>query len=277
MPAEIQTDIRRTPVDPGLGVCGSPREVAQRSVRARPAAATTRGASSRFMGGGHRRSTGSSTSAGQAEHPGEGATISTTRTDGRIAHCTTPTAKRSPRAQRAGRRLPSSRAPPASPGNALPLRVIRSATIHNVGKRATAARWSARRGRRVMAKEGEQQVRLPSGEVREVHIEVHATIGRSAAWSTGISIGEAGHSRWDGLEAAQPQRRMTYIDPRWAADQERPAAHPTPWGKTKGVGATTSGRTASSSTGTVEGIKRSMSRSIRRAHSWTSISRRRWR
>ena len=69
------------------------------------------------------------------------------------------------------------------PGNALPLRGIPlGTTIHNLelrrGKGGQLVR-SAGAAAQLMAKEGDYaQVRLPSGEVRQIHIECYATIGQ---------------------------------------------------------------------------------------------------
>jgi large subunit ribosomal protein L2 len=69
------------------------------------------------------------------------------------------------------------------PGNALPLKSIPlGTTIHNLeltrGKGGQLVR-SAGAAAQLMAREGSYaQVRLPSGEVREVHVECYATIGQ---------------------------------------------------------------------------------------------------
>ncbi len=59
-----------------------------------------------------------------------------------------------------------------------------------------------------MAKEGEYaQVRLPSGEVREVHIECYATIGQVGNLEhENVSIGKAGRNRWMGFKPHDARR-----------------------------------------------------------------------
>ncbi|MFA5143811.1 MAG: 50S ribosomal protein L2 [Candidatus Omnitrophota bacterium] len=76
--------------------------------------------------------------------------------------------------------------------------------IHNVelrkGSGATIAR-SAGNSCIIMAKEGDYaQVKLPSGEIRQINVECMATIGQvgNIEHET-ISIGKAGRSRWMGL------------------------------------------------------------------------------
>lgn len=89
-------------------------------------------------------------------------------------------------------------------GNCLPLRKILEGTlIHaielKIGKGAAMAR-SAGSYAQVAAKEGEYaQIKLPSSEVRYVHLDCRATIGTVGnADHMNISIGKAGRSRWLG-------------------------------------------------------------------------------
>src|SRR5213083_3571908 len=89
-------------------------------------------------------------------------------------------------------------------GNALPLKGIPlGTTIHNLelkrGRGGQLVR-SAGAAAQLMAKEGGYaQVRLPSGEVREVHIECYATIGQVGNLEhENISVGKAGRNRWIG-------------------------------------------------------------------------------
>ena len=77
----------------------------------------------------------------------------------------------------------SSRNADIKPGNNLPLRFIPlGTTIHNIELKIWAARSCAARpatGAQLMAKEGDwAQVRLPSGEIRRVHLDCRATIGQ---------------------------------------------------------------------------------------------------
>ena len=90
-------------------------------------------------------------------------------------------------------------------GNALPLANIPLGTlVHNVelkiGKGAQMVR-SAGESAQLMAKEGNYSLlRLPSGELRQVHIRCRATIGVvSNTDYENITIGKAGRSRWKGI------------------------------------------------------------------------------
>jgi large subunit ribosomal protein L2 len=130
-------------------------------------------------------------------------------------------------------------------GNALPLAGIPAGTfVHNVemrpGKGAQLAR-SAGMSIQLMAKEGKfAQLRLPSGEVRNVPAECLATIGSVGnADHENISVGKAGRSRWLGI---RPQSRgvvMNPVDhPHGGGEGKSPQGNPhpvSPWGwHTKG-------------------------------------------
>ena len=89
-------------------------------------------------------------------------------------------------------------------GNCLPLRKIPLGTVmHNLelkmGRGGQLVR-SAGAGAQLMAKESAYaQVRLPSGEVRRVHLDCCATIGQVGNIEhSNISLGKAGRSRWLG-------------------------------------------------------------------------------
>ena len=101
-------------------------------------------------------------------------------------------------------------------GNALPLANIPVGTIiHNIelkpGKGGQMVR-SAGNGAQLMAKEGAfAQVRLPSGEVRKVHIECRATIGEVGNLDhQNIQIGKAGRKRHMGI---RPTVRGSVMNP----------------------------------------------------------------
>jgi large subunit ribosomal protein L2 len=88
------------------------------------------------------------------------------------------------------------------PANALPLRNIPLGTlVHNIeltlGKGGQLCR-SAGTSAQLIAKEGKYaSLRLPSGEIRMVHLECRATIGAVGnAEHENIKIGKAGRSRW---------------------------------------------------------------------------------
>ncbi len=117
---------------------------------------------------------------------------------------------------KAGDSVVSSRNADIKPGNALPLRFIPLGTvIHNVelkvGKGAQLVR-SAGVAAQLVAKENEwAQVRLPSGEIRKVHLDCRATIGQvSNPDHANITIGKAGRSRWLGK---RPHNRGVTMNP----------------------------------------------------------------
>ncbi|MDR1778307.1 MAG: 50S ribosomal protein L2 [Clostridiales Family XIII bacterium] len=101
-------------------------------------------------------------------------------------------------------------------GNALPLRNIPLGTIiHNIelkaGKGAQLVR-SAGNSAQLMAKEDKfAQVRLPSGEVRKVHMDCRATIGEVGNIDhEQIKIGKAGRKRHMGI---RPTVRGSVMNP----------------------------------------------------------------
>jgi len=129
-------------------------------------------------------------------------------------------------------------------GNALPLRHIPPGTpIHNIelkkGKGAQMVR-SAGSSAVIMAKEKNYaQIRLPSGEVRLVHLDCKATIGVVGNTDhKNISLGKAGRSRWLGRRPKVRGVAMNPIDHPHGGGEGRTSGgrHPvTPWGvPTKG-------------------------------------------
>ena len=117
---------------------------------------------------------------------------------------------------KAGDSVVSSRNADIKPGNALPLRFIPLGTvIHNIelkiGKGAQLVR-SAGVAAQLIAKEAEwAQVRLPSGEIRKVHMDCRATIGQvSNPDHANITIGKAGRTRWLGK---RPHNRGVSMNP----------------------------------------------------------------
>jgi large subunit ribosomal protein L2 len=129
-------------------------------------------------------------------------------------------------------------------GNALPLKGIPlGTTIHNLelkrGRGGQLVR-SAGAAAQLMAKEGSYaQVRLPSGEVREVHIECYATIGQVGNIEhENVSIGKAGRNRWIGRRPHVRGVAMNPVDHPMGGGEGKTSGgrHPTsPWGwKTKG-------------------------------------------
>ena len=131
------------------------------------------------------------------------------------------------------------------PGNALPLRFIPVGTdVHavelKVGKGAQVGR-SAGTKVTLMAKEGDwATLRMPSGEMRRVHIDCRATIGQIGNTEHGnIQWGKAGRRRWLGIRPHQRGVSMNPVDHPMGGGEGRSSGgrHPcTPWGiKTKGL------------------------------------------
>jgi len=102
------------------------------------------------------------------------------------------------------------------PGNAMPLRFIPLGTvIHNIELRKNKGGQvakSAGTGAQILAKEGDYaQVRLPSSEIRKIHLDCRATIGQIGNLDhQNISIGKAGRNRWKGW---RPHVRGTAMNP----------------------------------------------------------------
>jgi len=134
----------------------------------------------------------------------------------------------------------SSREADIKPGNSLPLRSIPlGTTIHNVALhvagRAQLVR-SAGDGAQLMAKEGDWgQVRLPSGEVRIVHLDCRATIGQLGNLEhSSVHIGKAGRSRWKGYRPHNRGVTMNPVDHPMGGGEGRSSGgrHPcSPWGQ----------------------------------------------
>ncbi len=131
------------------------------------------------------------------------------------------------------------------PGNALPLKMIPGGTmIHNIelrkGKGGQMVR-SAGGVAQLVAREGEYaQVKLPSGEVRKVHVECMATVGQVGNLDhKNVSIGKAGRTRWLGRRSHNRGVSMNPIDHPHGGGEGKTSGgrHPvTPWGKpTKGA------------------------------------------
>jgi large subunit ribosomal protein L2 len=130
------------------------------------------------------------------------------------------------------------------PGNSLPLRHMPTGTqIHavelQVGGGAKLGR-SAGIGITLMAKEGKwATLRMPSGEMRKVHVDCRATVGVVGnAEHKNIVWGKAGRTRWKGKRPHNRGVTMNPVDHPMGGGEGRSAGgrHPcTPWGKpTKG-------------------------------------------
>ncbi len=131
------------------------------------------------------------------------------------------------------------------PGNSLALRDIPTGTtIHNIelsaGRGGQIVR-SAGVSAQLMAKEGDYAtVRLPSTEMRMVHLECRATIGQVGnSTHENLSGGKAGRSRWKGVRPRVRGSAMNPVDhPHGGGEgKSNSGRHPvTPWGKpTKGA------------------------------------------
>ncbi len=129
-------------------------------------------------------------------------------------------------------------------GNSLPIRLIPLGTIiHNIelqiGGGGQMVR-SAGAGAQLMAREGSYaQIRLPSGEVRRVHIDCSATIGQVGNQEhSNVALGKAGRSRWRGRRPHNRGVSMNPVDHPMGGGEGKASGgrHPTtPWGKpTKG-------------------------------------------
>jgi large subunit ribosomal protein L2 len=138
-----------------------------------------------------------------------------------------------------GDKILSSDSADIKPGNALPLSAIPTGTvIHNVelrpGKGAQIAR-GAGAGATLVAKLGQYcQVRLPSGEVRQILSNCLASIGQVGNTDNeNIKIGKAGRNRWKGKRPAVRGMAMNPIDhPLGGGEGVGKGHHPvTPWGQ----------------------------------------------
>ena len=125
-------------------------------------------------------------------------------------------------------------------GNALPMKIIPLGTeVHNIelqqGRGGVMAR-SAGSSAQLMAKEGDYAtLRMPSGEMRMVHINCMATIGQVGnADHQNIRLGKAGRKRWMGR---RPEVRGSAMNPRdhphGGGEGKAPRGMPpkTKWGK----------------------------------------------
>jgi large subunit ribosomal protein L2 len=139
-----------------------------------------------------------------------------------------------------GSTLIASRNADIKPGNSLTLRFIPPGTaIHNVelkkGKGGQLVR-SAGVSAQLMAKDAMfAQVRLPSGEIRKVHLDCRATIGQvSNGDHANISLGKAGRSRWLGRRPHNRGVTMNPVDHPMGGGEGRSSGgrHPcSPWGQ----------------------------------------------
>jgi large subunit ribosomal protein L2 len=138
----------------------------------------------------------------------------------------------------------SARTADIKPGNTLPLRNIPLGTsIHNIELKIGAGGQLARSAgiaAQLMAKEGDWgSIRLPSGEVRKVHLDCRATVGQVGNLDhINVEIGKAGRSRWLGRRPHNRGVTMNPVDHPMGGGEGRSSGgrHPvSPWGlPTKG-------------------------------------------
>ncbi len=125
-------------------------------------------------------------------------------------------------------------------GNALPLsKIPLGTTIHNIelkeGKGGQMAR-SAGASAQLMAREGDwATLRLPSGEMRKVHVRCYATIGQVGNLEhENVSIGKAGRSRHLGKMPHNRGVSMNPVDHPLGGGEGKTSGgrHPvSPWGQ----------------------------------------------
>jgi len=126
------------------------------------------------------------------------------------------------------------------PGNNLPLRNIPVGTVvHAIeirpGGGAKIAR-SAGAAVQLVAKEGSlAQLRMPSGEIRNVDVRCRATVGEVGnAEQSNINYGKAGRKRWKGVRPTVRGVVMNPVDHPHGGGEGRTSGgrHPvSPWGK----------------------------------------------
>jgi large subunit ribosomal protein L2 len=129
-------------------------------------------------------------------------------------------------------------------GNSLPMvNIPVGTTIHNIelnlGRGGQLARGAGTSAQLVAKENDYAQVRLPSGEVRRVHIQCRATIGQVGnSEHENVSFGKAGATRWRGRRPKVRGVAMNPVDHPMGGGEGRTSGgrHPcSPWGwKTKG-------------------------------------------
>jgi len=143
-----------------------------------------------------------------------------------------------------GEEVVSAQSADIKPGNCLPLRFIPIGTdIHAVElKIGAGAQLGRSAGSRItlMAKEGHwATLRLPSGEMRRVHVDCRASVGTVGNSEHGnIEWGKAGRRRWQGRRPHNRGVSMNPVDHPMGGGEGRSSGgrHPcSPWGvPTKG-------------------------------------------
>ncbi|HEY2409885.1 MAG TPA: 50S ribosomal protein L2 [Polyangiaceae bacterium] len=139
-----------------------------------------------------------------------------------------------------GDQVVSSKLADIRPGNSLPLGEIPAGTmVHNIemrkGKGGQLVR-SAGSAAQLMAKDADYaQLKLPSGEVRKIHVLCRATVGQvSNLEHQNISLGKAGRARWLGRRPHNRGVTMNPVDHPMGGGEGRTSGgrHPcSPWGQ----------------------------------------------
>lgn len=129
---------------------------------------------------------------------------------------------------------------PANVGNSLPLKEIPLATfIHNVelkpGRGGQIVRSAGGAAQLMSRDQDYAQVKLPSGEIRLIHLTCNATIGRVGnSEHESRSLGKAGRKRWMGIRPTVRGVAMNPVDHPMGGGEGRTSGggHPvSPWGK----------------------------------------------
>ena len=130
------------------------------------------------------------------------------------------------------------------PGNCLPIRNIPVGTmVHNIELKIAKGGQMARSAgsyAQLLGKEGDYAtLRLPSGEVRQIHLDCRASIGQVGnLLHENQKLGKAGRRRWMGFRPHNRGVTMNPVDHPMGGGEGRSSGgrHPcTPWGKpTKG-------------------------------------------
>ncbi len=125
-------------------------------------------------------------------------------------------------------------------GNALPLRNMPLGTVvHNIemrpGKGGQLCRGAGTSAQLLAKENGYAQLRMPSGEVREVLLECYATVGQvgNLDWEN-VSIGKAGRTRWRGIRPTVRGVAMNPVDHPLGGGEGKTSGgrNPvTPWGQ----------------------------------------------
>ncbi len=125
--------------------------------------------------------------------------------------------------------------PRPTPLRHMPLGTVIHAIELRIGKGAQIVR-SAGTAAQLMAKDGDYaHVRLPSSEVRKIHLDCRATIGQvSNGQHARVTLGKAGRSRWLGRRPHNRGVTMNPVDHPMGGGEGRTAGgrHPcSPWGQ----------------------------------------------